>query len=214
VRHAAHPGYLEAGIRPVTSPGLAAPWFSTPGNHDALPGGCLAPEDPQLRDVVVRDRKLMTVPDADVAAFAKVLISGDDPKSTVLKDILTRNAAKCRTVTPDPGRRLFTPHPHATASRSFGEVNTASHVDYPHHARLLELVDNHDGTVSLFTTLIESSAPYRTDPGDLSQTGLASPYREFSYNAPGLPEAMSGGVRESSADAARDRNTELLVRRA
>jgi metallophosphoesterase (TIGR03767 family) len=359
------PGYLEAAIRPVTSPGLAVPWFSTPGNHDALPGGCLAPEDRQLRDVAVGDRKLMTVPDADAAAFAKVLNSGDDPKSTVFKDILTRNAAKAARVTADPRRRLFTPHeylaahldpayagagpaghgytedhldddllyyafpiadgvvgvsldttyrsghfqgsvgsaqmdwlertlaaysavsydadgrvvrnaaagdalilvfshhhspsmtrrrdaarpeedrhdgqdvidllgrfpnvvawinghshvnritphPHATASRSFWEVNTASHVDYPHHARLLELVDNHDGTVSLFTTLIESAAPYRTDPGDLSQTGLASLYRELSYNAPGLAAAMSGGVRESTAGAAHDRNTELLVHR-
>jgi len=360
------PGYLEAAIRPVTSPGLAVPWFSTPGNHDALPGGCLAPEDPQLRDLAVGGRKLLTVPDADVAAYAKALNSGDDPKSTVFKDILRRNATKARAVTPDPLRRPFTPHeylaahldpayagagpaghgytadhldddrlyyafpiadgvvgisldttyrsghfqgsvgsaqmawlertlrayssvsydadghrvrnaaaddalvlvfshhhspsmtrrrdaarpeedrhdgqdvidllgrfpnvvawinghshvnritphPHPTASRSFWEVNTASHVDYPHHARIFELADNHDGTVSLFTTLIESAAPYRTDLGDLSQTGLASLYRELSYNAPGLPEAMSGGVRESSAGAARDRNTELLVRRA
>ncbi|SEN53307.1 metallophosphoesterase, PPA1498 family [Actinacidiphila rubida] len=360
------PGYLEAAIRPVTSPGLAVPWFSTPGNHDALPGGCLAPEDPQLRDVAVGGLKLLTVSDADAAAYAKVLNTGDDPKSTVFKDILTRNAAKARTITPDPDRALFTPHEyltahldpahagagpaghgytqdnlnddllyytfpiadgvvgisldttyrsghfqgsvgsaqmdwlertlasysalsydadghvvrnaaaddalvlvfshhhspsmtrrrdagrpeedrhdgqdvidllsrfpnvvawinghshvnkitphrHAAAARSFWEVNTASHVDYPHHARVIELVDNHDGTLSLFTTLIESGAPYRTDLADLSQTGLASLYRELSYNAPGLPEAMSGGVRTSSAGTATDRNTELLVRRA
>jgi metallophosphoesterase (TIGR03767 family) len=359
------PGYLEAAIRPVTSPGLVVPWYSAPGNHDALPGGCLAPEDPQLRDLAVGGRKLLTVPAADAAAYARVLTSGADPKSTVFKDILRRNAARARTVTPDPRRRPFTPreylaahldpahtgagpvghgytedhldderlyfafpiadgvvgisldttyrsghfqgsvgsdqlawlertlrahsamaydadghlvrnraaddalilvfshhhspsmtrrrdaarpeedrhdgqdvidllgrfpnvvawinghshvnaitpHPHATASRSFWEVNTASHVDYPHHARLFELADNGDGTLSLFTTLVESAAPYTTDLGDLSPTGLASLYRELSYNAPGLPEAMTGGVRESSAGSARDRNTELLVRR-
>lgn len=70
----------------------------------------------------------------------------------------------------------ITPHHHPTPGRSFWEVNTASHVDYPHHARLIELTDNHDGTLSLFTTLIESSAPYRTDVTDHSSVGLASLY--------------------------------------
>jgi metallophosphoesterase (TIGR03767 family) len=107
----------------------------------------------------------------------------------------------------------ITPHPHATPARSFWEVNTASHVDYPHHARLIELTDNHDGTLSLFTTLIESSAPYATDFDDLSPLGLASLYRELSYNAPGLAAAMTDGVKESAAGSAADRNAELLVRR-
>ncbi|MYS22205.1 metallophosphoesterase, PPA1498 family, partial [Streptomyces sp. DvalAA-14] len=360
------PGFLDAAVRTVTSPGLNIPWYSTPGNHDALPGGCLAPQDGQLRDLVTGSRKLLTVPPDDVAAYLKVLQSGDDPKSEVLKGILRRNAAGARTVTADPRRRMFspheylaahldpayagagpaghgytedhlnddrlyyafqvaegvigisvdttyrsghfqgsvgseqldwlertltahsslhydadgrpvrnagaddahilvfshhhspsmtrrpdagrpeeqrhdgeeviellsrfpnvvawinghshisriTPHAHATASRSFWEVNTASHVDYPHHARLIELTDNHDGTLSLFTTLIESAAPYRTDFEDLSDRGLASLYRELAYNAPGLAQTMTDGVKESSAGTKRDRNTELLLRRA
>lgn len=359
------PGYLEAAMRPVTSPGLRMPWFSTPGNHDDLPGGCLAPQDPMLTEYITGARKLFSVPDTDVAAFKKVLDSGDDPKSTVLKDILARNAGRARTVTPDERRRMATPHeylrahlnpafagagpvghgytdnhldgdrmyysfpvaegvvgisidttyrsghyegslgteqlqwlertlaahssrhhdadgrlvrnagaddahilvfshhhspsmtrrpdaaraderrhdgeeviallsrfpnvvawinghshvnritPHAhpTAARSFWEVNTASHVDYPQHARVIELVDNHDGTLSLFTTLIESAAPHHTDFDDLSAVGLASLYRELSYNAPGLA-GMTGAVHEGLAGTAADRNTELLVRRA
>ncbi|MGP3928217.1 TIGR03767 family metallophosphoesterase [Streptomyces sp. 8N616] len=360
------PGFLQAAIRPVTSPGLNIPWYSTVGNHDDLPGGCLAPEDPALRDFVTGPRKLFTVPDSDVAAYAQAVQTGDDPKSEVLKAILSRNAAGARTVTADERRRMFspheylashldpkyagagpaghgytennldgdrmyyafeiaenvigisidttyrsghyegslgteqlrwlermlashssrfydadgrlvrntgaddahilvfshhnspsmkrrpdaarteeprhdgeeviallsrfpnvvawinghshvnriTPHTHPTAHRSFWEVNTASHVDYPHHARVLELVDNHDGTVSLLTTLIESAAPHRTNFDDLSAVGLGSLYRELSYNAPGVVSGLAGGVHEGWAGAPGDRNTELLVRRA
>ncbi|MEV6008791.1 TIGR03767 family metallophosphoesterase [Streptomyces sp. NPDC051976] len=360
------PGFLEAAIRPVNSPGLAIPWYSTPGNHDDHPGGWLAPRDPLLHDVATGSRKLFTVPKADAAALAQALKTDDDPGSGVLTGILRRNAAKARTVTPDPRRRMFTPHEflaahldpahagagpvghgytednlnddrmyyafpvadgvvgisidttyrsghfegslgedqlrwlertltahsslsygtdgravrnpaaddahilvfshhhspsmtrrpdaaraderrydgdeviallsrfpnvvawinghshvnkitphhHPTPSRSFWEVNTASHVDYPHHARLIELTDNHDGTLSLFTTLIESSAPYRTDVTDHSSVGLASLYRELSYNAPGLAATLSDGVQEAKAGAKGDRNAELLVRRA
>jgi metallophosphoesterase (TIGR03767 family) len=356
------PGFLDAATRPITSPGLRIPWYSTVGNHDDLPGGCLSPA---LNDFAVGSRKLLSVPAADAAAYAKALGSGDDPKSEVLKAILTRNAASARTVTADERRRLctphdylaahldpahagagpvghgytqdnldgermyysfkvaenvlgisidttyrsghyegslgsdqlrwlertlaahssrsydtdgrlvrntgaddahilvfshhhspsmtrrpdaartdeprhdgaeviallsrfpnvvawinghshvnrITPHPHATPARSFWEVNTASHVDYPHHARLIELTDNGDGTVSLFTTLVESAAPHRTAPDfdDLSAVGLASLYREVAYNAPGLAESMKGGVQEGWAGGAGDRNAELVV---
>jgi hypothetical protein len=97
-------------------------------------------------------------------------------------------------------------------ARSFREVNTASHVDYPHHARLLELADDGDGTVSLFTTLVESAAPHRTsaDFSDLSATGLASLYREPAHNAPGLAEGMRAGIQEGWAGGPGDRNAELL----
>lgn len=107
----------------------------------------------------------------------------------------------------------ITPHGHATPARSFWEVNTASHVNYPHHARLIELADNADGTLPLFTTLIESAAPHRTDPdfADLSAVGLASLYRELAYNAPDLAEGMTAGVHEGWAARAGDRNVELLV---
>ncbi|WNI16099.1 tetratricopeptide repeat protein [Actinacidiphila sp. ITFR-21] len=67
--------------------------------------------------------------------------------------------------------------------------------------------------LSLFVTLVESPAPYRTDLDDLSATGLASPYRGLSYNAPGLA-ATVGGVQEARAGTRKDRNAELLLRGA
>ncbi|KOG48948.1 TIGR03767 family metallophosphoesterase [Streptomyces decoyicus] len=93
-----------------------------------------------------------------------------------------------------------------TAHGSFWEISTASHIDFPQLARVIELVDNHDGTLSLFTTLVESAAPHRTDFTDLSQTGLAALYRELSFNA---PEA-----RTDLAGTAGDRNVELLLKRS
>ncbi|MFG1865813.1 TIGR03767 family metallophosphoesterase [Microbispora bryophytorum] len=87
----------------------------------------------------------------------------------------------------------------------FWEVSTASHVDYPQLARVVELADNHDGTLSLFTTLVESAAPHRTDFTDLSQGGLAALYRELSFNSPGMRSGLAG--------LPGDRNTELLLKR-
>ncbi|MEV7872570.1 TIGR03767 family metallophosphoesterase [Streptomyces sp. NPDC088124] len=97
-------------------------------------------------------------------------------------------------------------HRNAIAPRGgFWEISTASHIDFPQLARVIEIADNNDGTLSLFTTLIESSAPHRTDFGDLSQTGLAALYRELSHNAPGSTTAPAG--------TSTDRNTELLLTR-
>ncbi|MEU4931801.1 TIGR03767 family metallophosphoesterase [Streptomyces yokosukanensis] len=101
-------------------------------------------------------------------------------------------------------KNVVTPH-KGSAGRSFWEISTASHIDYPHLARIIELVDNKDGTISLFTTLIESAAPHRTDFADLSQTGLAALYRELAYNAPGANKTLGG--------SAADRNTELVLKK-
>ncbi|WP_221352453.1 TIGR03767 family metallophosphoesterase [Streptomyces beigongshangae] len=101
-------------------------------------------------------------------------------------------------------KNRITPHA-APDGRSFWEVSTASHVDFPQLARVIEVADNHDGTISLFTTLIESAAPHDTDFADLSQTGLAALYRELAYNAPGARTDLSGDPE--------DRNTELVLKK-
>ena len=78
---------------------------------------------------------------------------------------------------------VIEPRP-APAGRSggFWEITTASHVDYPEQARVIEVTDNGDGTVSIFTTMVEHAAPARADHGDLSALGLASISRELSAN--------------------------------
>ena len=100
-------------------------------------------------------------------------------------------------------RNTIVPHRGDTAAQAFWEVSTASHVDYPQLARVIEVADNADGTLSLFTTLVESDSPYAADYGDDSTPALAALYRELSYN-------------DIHADLSRlgtetDRNTELLL---
>ena len=332
-------GFLAAAIREVRSPGLTLPWYSTVGNHDAMPLGCYAHGDSWLAEYAVGGRKLMELTPAEAVRLQRSISQDRDPRGTVLRDLLKSTARAQHAVTPDERRAPYTPAehvrahldpayrgagpvghgytranleagtqyysfpiaenvlgisldttdpgghyngsigtaqlkwldatlrahrdqyavvfshhtsesmsntrpdpahpgerrhegaelvallgrhrnvvawvnghihrnditPHQGSAGSFWEVSTASHVEFPQLARVVELVDNKDGTLSVHTTLIESAAPHRTDFGDLSQTGLASLYRELSANA------RSDGARLSGE--ARDRNTELLLKR-
>ncbi|MFB8777779.1 TIGR03767 family metallophosphoesterase [Streptomyces broussonetiae] len=333
-------GFLTAAAREVLSPGLNLPWYSTVGNHDAMPLGCYGHGDPYLADFAVGARKLMTLPAAEARRLQDTLKAATDPLGAHLRDLLKAHARDLRPVTPDerrapftaaeyvrahldpahtgtgpvghgystanaeagtqyysfrvaddvigisldttdPGghyqgsigtaqlrwlertlrenadshalvfshhtsatmvntrpdparpterrhngdevlallgrhrnvlawinghihRNTITPH-RASDGHSFWEVSTASHIDFPQLARVIELSDNNDGTLSLHTTLIESAAPPRTDHTDLSQTGLAALYRELSLN-------RAGGTTGQEGDPV-DRNTELLLKK-
>lgn len=98
--------------------------------------------------------------------------------------------------------RIF-PHAGPTAEQGFWEINTASHIDFPQQARIIEITDNRDGTLSLHATLIEADAPYATDYSDLSQQGLASLYRELAFN-----DVNTEPTREGTPQ---DQNVELLL---
>ncbi len=67
-------------------------------------------------------------------------------------------------------------------TQGFWDINTCSHVDWPEMARIIELVDNRDGTLSLFCTMVEHAAPAETDPDDTSVLGLAAISRELAAN--------------------------------
>ncbi|HET9499050.1 MAG TPA: TIGR03767 family metallophosphoesterase [Marmoricola sp.] len=100
-------------------------------------------------------------------------------------------------------RNEITPHVRADGSGGFWEINTASHIDWPQQARVIEVADNLDGTWSIFTTVIDHAAP-ADYAGDLSSTvSLASLSRELSVNDPQYNPAARGALA--------DRNTELLV---
>ncbi|MGW8380284.1 TIGR03767 family metallophosphoesterase [Streptomyces sp. ODS28] len=318
-------GLLEAALREVNSPGLGLPWYSTVGNHDALPGGCFATGDDFFTDFALGGRKMIELDDSsDAKKLWATIEDGSDPSGENFRELLKSRRGTMRRVTPDEKRRPFTrteyvrkhldprwagagpvghgygqqhldggklyysfevsedvagisldttrkdgnfkgrvgteqlgwlerelkrhrkdgkyvivfshhtstttpeggdevvallnKHPHAVAwinghthkntiraQDTFWEVSTASHIDFPQLARVVELTDNQDGTLSLFTTLIESAAPAETDYTDLSQTGLASLYRELGFNDPGKRPGLMGD--------ANDRNTELLLRK-
>lgn len=103
-------------------------------------------------------------------------------------------------------RNRITPHVRPDGTGGFWEINTASHIDWPQQARILEVADNRDGTLSIFTTILDHAGP-AGHAGDLAgPTGLASLAREIALNDPQTDTADHGG-------APTDGNTELLVQR-
>jgi metallophosphoesterase (TIGR03767 family) len=86
----------------------------------------------------------------------------------------------------------------------FWEINTAAHVDWPQQSRLVELVDNRDGTLSVFATMLDHAAPTSyggrlDDPASLAALG-----RELALN-----DWQERSSERRGAEV--DRNVELLV---
>jgi len=121
-----HEGLLDAAQRPFRAPGLRAPWYPTPGNHDLLLAGELA-RTPSTAAVAVGDRRLVT-PDAslDVPRTEDALtpqlvdsaLSGGLPGST-------------ESIAPDAGRRELTPDEAvAGLRRASGHGGSGPRMDY------------------------------------------------------------------------------------
>ena len=104
-------------------------------------------------------------------------------------------------------RNEIIPHRRSTGSGGFWEINTASHIDFPQQSRLIELADNKDGTLSIFTTMVDHAAPAAYGGQLGTPLALASLARELSAND---PQERTSGRRGAAAD----RNVELLVANA
>ena len=76
---------------------------------------------------------------------------------------------------------------------TFWDIGTAAHIDWPAQARIIDVVDNRDGTLSIFTTNF-----------DHEDSRIVSFAREISGNDP--QKGFSAGTGK-----AEDRNTELLL---
>jgi metallophosphoesterase (TIGR03767 family) len=98
----------------------------------------------------------------------------------------------------------ITAHSREGGSGGFWEITTASCVDFPQQQQLVDVVDNRDGTMSIFVIALDHAAPPTWTQGDLSQTGLASLSRELAANSPLSKPALLAG-------SALDRNVELLM---
>jgi metallophosphoesterase (TIGR03767 family) len=90
----------------------------------------------------------------------------------------------------------------------FWQINTASHIDWPQQSRLIEVMDNRDGTLSLFSTILDHAAPIATPPpgtdaGGFRHDELTSIGRVLAWNDP-QNDAGHLGRR-------RDRNLELVL---
>ncbi len=98
------------------------------------------------------------------------------------------------------------------AAGGFWQVVTAAHIDWPEQSRILDLVDNRDGTLSLWGTLLDHAAA--PDAGDGAASAdparLASISRELSFNDPDASNGEDGHPDARGGDG--DRNVELVVR--
>ncbi len=95
----------------------------------------------------------------------------------------------------------------------FWQINTASHIDWPQQSRLIEVMDNRDGTLSLFATLLDHSAPIAapaagTVAGGLRHEELTSIGRVLAWND---PQRQTDGGSDQRRGRRADRNVELVL---
>lgn len=90
------------------------------------------------------------------------------------------------------------------ASGGFWDIGTAAHIDFNCQSRLVEVVGNGDGTLSIFGTMIDHAGPI-TPGGSDPVLKLASIQREVAANDPqyGFPSKGPG--------TPEDRNVELVI---
>jgi hypothetical protein len=151
----------------------------------------------------------------------------EGPPLETLKDLLLRHRSVVAYVVGHEHQNRIKPFPRSgvpndpsgRVTGGFWEIVTASHIDWPQQSRLLDLVDNHDGTLSIFGTLLDHSAP--PEPGGAppsdglgaagwSPQRLASISRELAYNDPDADNGEDG--HPDARGGPKDRNVELLVR--
>ncbi len=105
-------------------------------------------------------------------------------------------------------------YPNPSGPGGFWSVRTAAEADWPQQPRLLEIFDNHDGTLSIFGTILDHasdavSVPPGTPAAGLTTEQLASLGRTMSYNDPQVgAQQCTPGCGEG---VAADRNVELLI---
>lgn len=100
-------------------------------------------------------------------------------------------------------RNQVWPRRTASGAGGFWEINTASHIDFPQQSRLVELVDNQDGTLSIFATMVDHAGPVSSGGALADPVSLAGLARELAANDPQGRTAGREGART-------DRNVELL----
>ncbi len=126
-----------------------------------------------------------------------------------VRDLLLRFPNVVLWVNGHTHRNTVIPH-RAPAGGGFWEVNTAAHIDWPQQSRVIELVDNRDGTLSIFGTILDMAAPASNHGRLDGPTSLAALARELAGNdwqSRARPVPGEDGRR----GAVQDRNVELLV---
>ncbi|HUC07696.1 MAG TPA: hypothetical protein VMR96_06365 [Solirubrobacterales bacterium] len=104
---------------------------------------------------------------------------------------------------------LVNAFPNPSGPGGFWSIRVAAEADWPQQSRLLEVFDNHDGTLSIFGTILDHVGQAAAPVAGTSATGmdlndLASVGRTLSFN-----DLQSGAP--LGEGQAKDRNVELLL---
>jgi 3',5'-cyclic AMP phosphodiesterase CpdA len=146
----------------------------------------------------------------------------EPPPNETLKCLLLRHPSVIAFVNGHEHANRVTPfeRPPGQLRGGFWEINTASHIDWPQQSRVLDIVDNRDESLSIWSTIVDHGSP--PEPGGppaprdgQAQSGeavarLASISRELSFND---PHSSTGGEQEDGGarGGEEDRNVELVV---
>ncbi len=85
----------------------------------------------------------------------------------------------------------------------FWDITTAAHIDHPQQARIIEVVDNADGTLSIFATIVDHAGPASPPAEVRTVLDLAALARELGVN-----DDQKRGAYEGEPV---DNNVELLL---
>lgn len=118
----------------------------------------------------------------------------DLPRFTaeVVRDVVSRFRCVVAWVNGHTHSNVIEPQPGP-----FWDIGTAAHIDWPGQARLVEVVDNRDGTLSVFTTMFDHAEP--DSDVRLARELSGNDYRKGGFGAP-----QREGRRQ-------DRNMELIL---
>jgi hypothetical protein len=127
------------------------------------------------------------------------------------------------------------PTPVDLGSGDFWHISTAAHIDWPQQSRMIELIDNRNGTMSLVLTMLDHAGPPNPGNAPPEKLGqghsgeqvlkLASIARELSYNdyqhsrakrgdpavTPCPPPEQGEDPEEGCPDKSPDRNVIIVI---
>lgn len=200
-----HGGYADGSIGDAQLAWLEQQLIAVHGTYHDAGGTTVSTGHADRLVVLFSHHNLYTLENPFPDPFAP-----DDPRRgfAALQALLRRFPNVVAWVNGHSHVNRITPVPDPTGQTGgLWEISTAAHIDWPEQARLVEIVDNCDGTLSIFGTLIEHAGPASvelTDPAAATPLELASLSRELSANDPQAQVAALG--------APTDGNVELLIR--
>jgi metallophosphoesterase (TIGR03767 family) len=161
-------------------------------------------------DVVSRagraDRYVALFSHHTIATMTNVPTGSDRASGAEMAAMLLRYPNVILWVNGHTHRNQVLPHARpsgAAVGGGFWELNTAAHIDWPQQSRTVEVVDNLDGSLSIFGTILDHDGAV-TPSGLSSTSALASLSREIAANDwQERSDRRRGDIG--------DRNVELLV---